>query len=72
MSKSLLLKEMTLHEKLAVMESLWEDLAGSSDSIESPAWHKEILDQRGRRVLAGEAKFIDWQAAKVEIRKKLE
>jgi hypothetical protein len=54
------------------MESLWEDLAGSSDSIESPAWHKEILDQRRRRVLEGDAKFIDWQAAKVEIRKKLE
>ncbi|HXV83863.1 MAG TPA: addiction module protein [Candidatus Binatia bacterium] len=72
MSKSLPLKEMTLHEKMAVMESLWEDLAGSSDPIESPAWHKEILDQRWRRISEGEAQFIDWQAAKVEIRKKLE
>ena len=72
MSKSLPLKEMTLHEKLAVMESLWEDLTGSSDPIEPPAWHKEVLDQRRRRVLEGDAKFVDWQAAKVEIRKKLE
>ena len=34
---------MTLHEKLAAMDALWEDLARSPESIESPAWHEEIL-----------------------------
>ena len=72
MSKTLPLKDMTLHEKMAVMESLWEDLAGSSDAIESPEWHKEILDRRRQRIAEGTAQFIDWQAAKAEIRKKLE
>jgi hypothetical protein len=28
---------MTLHEKLTAMEALWEDLARSPESIESPA-----------------------------------
>jgi Putative addiction module component len=72
MSKNLALKDMTLHEKIAAMESLWEDLAGSSESIESPAWHKEILDQRRQHIAEGEAQFIDWETAKAEIRKKLE
>jgi hypothetical protein len=72
MSKSLPLKEMTLHEKMAVMESLWEDLAGSSDPIESPEWHKQILDERRQRIAEGEAQFIDWQTAKAGIHKKLE
>jgi hypothetical protein len=54
------------------MESLWEDLAGSPDVIESPAWHKDILDQRRHRISEGEAQFVDWQMAKAEIRKKLE
>jgi hypothetical protein len=72
MSKILPLKEMTLHEKIAAMESLWEDLAGSPDVIESPAWHKDILDQRRHRISEGEAQFVDWQMAKAEIRKKLE
>jgi hypothetical protein len=40
------LHELTINEKLAGMESLWEDLSRSPDSIESPEWHKEILEQR--------------------------
>jgi len=69
-SKSLPLKERTLHEKLAAMELLWEDLARSPDSVESPAWHKEILDERRRRVAEGKAEFADWETAKADIRKK--
>jgi hypothetical protein len=42
-------KEMTLHEKLAAMEALWEDLARSPESIESPAWHEEVLDEHRQR-----------------------
>jgi hypothetical protein len=72
MSKILPLKEMTLHEKIAAMELLWEDLAGSSEPIESPAWHKDVLDERRLRIAEGEAQFIDWETAKAEIRKKLE
>lgn len=65
------LKEMTLQEKLAVMESLWEDLARSPEAIESPAWHKDILDERRQRLAEGKSRFIDWQTAKAEIRNKL-
>jgi hypothetical protein len=72
MSKILPLKEMTLHEKIAAMESLWEDLAGSSEPIESPAWHKDVLDERRLRIAEGAAQFTDWETAKAEIRKKLE
>ena len=63
---------MNLHEKLAMMEALWEDLSGSTEPIESPAWHKEILDERRKRVARGEAKFTDWETAKAEMRKKIE
>ena len=71
MSIKLPLHEMTIREKLAVMESLWEDLSRSPHAIESPEWHKEILDQRHQRVVEGTARFADWEAAKAEIRKKL-
>ena len=46
MSINLPLKDMTLQEKLAVMESIWEDLARTPEAIESPTWHKDILDER--------------------------
>ena len=70
MSKTLPLKEMTLHEKLAAMESLWEDLARLPESIESPTWHKDILDERRLRIAEGKAQFADWETAKAEIHKK--
>jgi len=53
------------------MESLWEDIFRSPDAIESPKWHKEVLDQRRKRVAAGRAKFNDWETAKGDIRKRL-
>ena len=71
MSVTLPLKEMTLQEKLAAMESLWEDLARTPEAVESPAWHKDILDERRQRLAEGESRFIDWETAKAEIRKKL-
>ena len=71
MSISLPLKDMTLHEKLAAMELLWEDLARCPESVESPVWHKDILDERRQRVAEGKGQFIDWETAKMEIRNKV-
>ena len=71
MPVTLHLKEMTLQEKLAAMESLWEVLARTPEAVESPAWHKDILDERRQRLAEGESRFIDWETAKAEIRKKL-
>ena len=71
MSANLPLKEMTLHEKLAAMELLWEDLARFPESIESPMWHKDILDERRQQIAEGKARFADWETAKAEIRNKV-
>jgi hypothetical protein len=65
------LNDMTLQEKLAAMESLWEDLARSPEGIESPAWHKDVLDERRQRLAEGKSRFVDWETAKAEIRNKL-
>lgn len=65
------LKDMTLQEKLAVMESLWKDFARTPEAIESPAWHKDILDERRQRLAEGQSRFVDWETAKADIRHKL-
>lgn len=71
MSIKLPLHEMTTQEKLAAMEALWEDLSRSPEAIESPEWHKEILDERRQRAADGSAQFEDWETAKAKIREKL-
>ena len=71
MSIKLPLHEMTIQEKLAAMEALWEDLSRTPEAIESPEWHKEILDDRRQRVADGTTQFEDWEKVKARIREKL-
>jgi hypothetical protein len=71
MSLSLPLDEMTVTEKLQMMELLWEDLSRHADLIESPDWHRDVLDERERRIATGEARFSDWEQAKADIRNRV-
>ena len=71
MSFNLPLKDMTLHEKLAAMESLWEDIARTPESIQSLTLHKDILDERRQRLTDGQSQFTDWETAKADIRNKV-
>lgn len=65
------LKDMTVAEKLQLMETIWEDLSRNSDALESPEWHREVLEERERRIDSGEARFSDWEQAKAAIRKRV-
>lgn len=71
MPYNLILKDTSLHEKLAARESLWEDTTHLQESIESPAWHNDILDDRRQRLAEGQSQFLDWEAAKADIRNKV-
>ena len=71
MSIKLPLNEMTIHERLAAMELLWDDLARSPEIVESPAWHESILNERGQRAVGNTSEFTDWDIAKTEIRSRV-
>jgi len=71
MTVTLPLNDMTVTEKLQLMETLWDDLRRNADSLESPVWHLEVLEEREQRIATGEAKFIDWDVAKSDIRKRV-
>jgi len=62
------LNEMSVEEKLETMETISASLSADPEAIESPAWHEEELRVREARVASGEARFIDWEKAKTEIR----
>ena len=60
--------QLPLHEKLLVMEAIWEDLSREEQALEVPQWHKELLDERERLLAEGKARFLDWEEAKGQIR----
>jgi len=39
------IKNMPIQERMQLMEALWESFV-HDDATSSPAWHKEILDNR--------------------------
>lgn len=53
---------MSYSEKLMAMELLWQELQESAKGVESPEWHKDILDAR-----EGTEKYIDWDVAKKKV-----
>ena len=71
MSVILPLKEMTLPEKLQMMEALWEDLSRNAEALDSPEWHAAVLEERKKGVVAGESHFVDWEQAKSDIRQRI-
>ena len=67
MPTTLPLNEMTVAEKLRVMEAIWGDLCHRGEAIPSPAWHGEVLAERERLVAEGKASFSDWEQARARI-----
>jgi len=70
MSVNLQIKEMSLKDKLVVMESLWDDICHNDQPITSPSWHDEILQERLKESKESN-EFLDWEVAKQNIRNSL-
>jgi putative addiction module component (TIGR02574 family) len=64
------LNEMSVEEKLQTMEALWQSLSADPVAIESPPWHEEELAERERKIESGETKFVEWEKAKADIRRR--
>ncbi len=65
------LSRLTLAQKLDLMETLWADLTRDEEKLESPAWHKAILEDREKALRAGKVTISDWEQAKKRIKKKV-
>ena len=63
------LSQLTLPEKLDLLETIWADLSSNEDTLESPIWHESILKDREAASSGGEAPVSDWEDAKKRIRR---
>ena len=52
------IRKMSRVERLAAMEALWNSLVEEEGEIESPEWHRDILEERKRKIESGKAEFI--------------
>ena len=52
------LEAMSTAEKLQAIELLWGALSVSEVTIESPAWHEEVILARKSKIETGEVNFI--------------
>ena len=49
--------KMSVSEKVNTMEYIWNALIMHS-AADAPAWHKDVLEARRRKIESGEAEFL--------------
>ena len=65
------ISQLSLAQKLDLMEALWADLTRDEKTLKSPAWHETILKDREEAFAAGKVAVSDWEQTKKRIKKKV-
>jgi len=47
------IRQLPLHEKLQIMEALWDELRANADAVLMPDWQKQLLDGRWKSRIRG-------------------
>ena len=63
------ISKMSKLERLQTMEALWDSLIRETPEIESPEWHRDILDSRKRKIDEDKAEFISVEELRSKHRK---
>ena len=51
------IKNLSIIERLQIMEEIWDSLLYEGCNIESPEWHRNVLEERKRTIESGTAEF---------------
>jgi putative addiction module component (TIGR02574 family) len=70
MIEALEIERMSFAERLKMMELLWRSISSQPEKLESPAWHKKILDKRLAKIEAGKGKFLTLAQLKKRLAKR--
>jgi len=57
---------MSTIERLQAMEALWDSLMNEESEIASPQWHRDILEERKKKIEDGKAEFISLKELKTK------
>jgi hypothetical protein len=64
------LAQMSVREKMDLMEAILDDLSRHETEVPLPEWHSHVLEERHAMAERGEVQFTDWETAKAEIRQR--
>lgn len=65
---TLAIDKLNTEEKILAMEQIWDDLCHHADVMQSPGWHKSILQSRMQIAESADVQYSDWDSAKARIR----
>lgn len=63
---------MSVDEKIDYLQSLWDRIAETPDTIPVPKWHREILDERLKELEADPSASDSWDVVQERLRKKFD
>lgn len=58
------IKKLNPKEKIILMNEIWESFEDMNEIIESPTWHKDVLEERISKMQNNEAKYISLEELK--------
>ena len=67
MSTDVPLESLTVEEKVRLLETVWDSLCRHTGDVQSPDWHREVLEERTRRLEDGRANVSSWSEAKARL-----
>ncbi len=67
MSVDIQIESLSVAEKVQLIESVWESLCAHPGDVQSPEWHREVLEERRRRLEDGRATIASWTDAKARL-----
>jgi hypothetical protein len=53
MATDISIETISVAEKMRLLESVWESLCAHPTDVQSPDWHREVLEDRKRRGATG-------------------
>jgi putative addiction module component (TIGR02574 family) len=64
------IERLSLAERLQTMELLWRSMSSEPEKLESPDWHKKVLQKRLAKVEAGKGEFLTLTQLKKRLAKR--
>ncbi len=69
-ASTLPIENLSIADKLLLMERLWTELSRRPADIPSPDWHGDVLAEREAAVREGRTAFVEWDEAKKRLRER--